>query len=258
MLGALSEFDESERVPVAEMPELWRYMLHRLAELDAELRAATDGFTFGRYMRALTSFAQDDLSAFSFDIRKDCLYCDAPADPKRRAYRTVLDTLFHALVRYAAPVIPFTAEEVWQSRFPSEEGSVHFLEWPEVDAKWKADTLDAKWSAIRSAREEVTEASEPLRREKTIRSSLEAEVSMGDIAEAENIDFAEICIVAKVDIQPGSEGVCVQPSDYHNCGRCWRLLPDVPEDGALCDRYGDVHIGRASRRERGGSNVSIS
>src|SRR3546814_5349853 len=90
----------------------------RLAELDAELRAATDGFTFGRYMHALTSFAQDDLSAFFFDIRKDCLYCDAPADPKRRAYRTVLDTLFHALVRYAAPVIPFTAEEVWQSRFP--------------------------------------------------------------------------------------------------------------------------------------------
>src|SRR3546814_7061682 len=82
----------------------------------------------------------------------------------------------------------------------------------EVDAKWKADTLDAKWSAIRSAREEVTEAIEPLRREKTIRSSLEAEVSMGEIAEAENIDFAEICIVAKVDMQPGSEGVCVKPS----------------------------------------------
>src|SRR3546814_18084247 len=84
----------------SEMPELERYILHLLAELDAELRAATDGFTFGRYMRALTSFAQDDLSAFFFDIRKDCLYCDAPADPKRRAYRTVLDTLFHALVRY--------------------------------------------------------------------------------------------------------------------------------------------------------------
>src|SRR3546814_5778825 len=88
-------------------------------------------------MRALTACEKDYLSGFFFDIRKDCHYCDAPADPKRRAYRTVLDTLFHALVRYAAPVIPFTAEEVWQSRFPSEEGSVHFLEWPEVDAKWK-------------------------------------------------------------------------------------------------------------------------
>src|SRR3546814_19047739 len=64
--------------------------------------------------------------------------------------------------------------------------------------------------------------------------------SMGEIAEAENIDFAEICIVAKVDMQPGSEGVCVKPSDYHKCGRCWRLLPEVPEDGALCERCEDV------------------
>src|SRR3546814_14219327 len=126
-----------------------------------------------------------------------------------------------------------SAEEVWQSRFPSEEGSVHFLEWPEVDAKWKADTLDAKWSAIRSAREEVTEAIEPLRREKTIRSSLEAEVSMGEIAEAENIDFAEICIVAKVDMQPGGEGGCVKPSDSHNSGSCWRMQPNDTEEGAL-------------------------
>src|SRR3546814_21021419 len=99
-------------------------------------------------MRALTSFAQDDLSAFFFDIRNDCLYCDAPADPKRRAYRTVLDTLFHPLVRYAAPVIPFTPAAVWQSRFPSEQGSVHFLAWPVVDANWKADHLASQWYAI--------------------------------------------------------------------------------------------------------------
>src|SRR3546814_21145529 len=103
-------------------------------------------------MRALTSFAQDDLSDFFFDIRKDCLYCDAPADPKRRAYRTVLDTLFHALVSYAAPVIPFTARVVWQSRFPREGGSLHFLECPEVYANWKADKLDATWAAIISPR----------------------------------------------------------------------------------------------------------
>src|SRR3546814_11829645 len=104
MLGALSDFDESERVPVAEMPELERYILHRLAELDAELRAATDGFTFGRYMRTLTSFAQDDLGAFFFDIRKDCLYCDAPAAPNRRPYRHVLDSLFPSLFPSPPPL----------------------------------------------------------------------------------------------------------------------------------------------------------
>src|SRR3546814_17344986 len=96
----------------------------------------------------------------------------------RLSHGAVVDMLFRARGRYAWPLSTFTGEEVWQSRFTSEEGSVHFLEWPEVDAKWKADTLDAKWSAIRAAREEVTEAIEPLRREKTIRSSLEAEVSI--------------------------------------------------------------------------------
>jgi len=119
------------------MPELERYMLHRLAELDAELRtvvadrSSESWLEFGRYTRALNDFANIDLSAFFFDIRKDCLYCDVnPATgaqtDKRRAYRTVLDTLFHALVRYAAPIIPFTAEEIWECRFP-DAGSVHFM-----------------------------------------------------------------------------------------------------------------------------------
>ncbi|MBB4641395.1 isoleucine--tRNA ligase [Rhizorhapis suberifaciens] len=252
MLGALSDFDESEKVPVGEMPELERYILHRLAELDAELRAATDGFTFGRYMRALTTFAQDDLSAFFFDIRKDCLYCDAKTDLKRRAYRTVLDTLFHALVRYAAPIIPFTAEEVWQSRFPSEDGSVHFLEWPEVDAGWADDELSRKWSHLRELRGHVTEAIEPLRREKVIRSSLEAEVSVlvkdPLLAErAASTDFAEICITAAATVSGIADDnidelrlISVTPSEYHKCGRCWRLLPEVTEDDTLCGRCEDV------------------
>lgn len=252
MLGALSDFDESEKVPVGGMPELERYILHRLAELDSELRAATDGFTFGRYMRALTTFAQDDLSAFFFDIRKDCLYCDAKTDLKRRAYRTVLDTLFHALVRYAAPIIPFTAEEVWQSRFPSEDGSVHFLEWPEVDAGWADDELSRKWSHLRELRGHVTEAIEPLRREKVIRSSLEAEVSVlvkdPLLAErAASTDFAEICITAAATVSGFADDnidelrlISVTPSEYHKCGRCWRLLPEVTEDGTLCGRCEDV------------------
>ncbi|RYG28498.1 MAG: isoleucine--tRNA ligase, partial [Burkholderiales bacterium] len=129
LLGALDGFDEAEKLPVAEMPELERYVLAKLAELDAELKSAANAFEFNRYSRALTDFANEDLSAFFFDIRKDCLYCDAPTDKKRRAYRTVLDTLFHALVRYAAPILAFTAEEVWQARFPSEDESVHMLEW---------------------------------------------------------------------------------------------------------------------------------
>ncbi len=190
---------------------------------------------FSRSTRARFDFANSDLSAFFFDIRKDCLYCDAPSDPKRRAYRTLLDTLFHALVRYAAPIIPFTAEEVWQSRFPSDEESVHFLEWPEIDHHWINAHLDEKWTELRSQREQVNEAIEPLRREKIVRSSLEADVTMGQVLAVGDVDFAEVAIVARVTMGEG-DGISVRPSEWHKCGRCWRLLPEVTEDGALCGR----------------------
>ena len=235
LLGALDRFDEAERVPVAEMPELERYMLHLLRALDMELREAANGFEFNRYTRLLTDFCNEDLSAFFFDVRKDSLYCDAADDPKRRAYRTVLDVLFHALVRYAAPVLVFTAEEVWQARYPDEDGSVHFLEWPELPEAADED-ISARWMAVRHLRERVTEAIEPLRREKTVRSSLEAEVTVPELpldADA----LAEAFIVAKVS--PG-ETVDVARTDYEKCARCWRHLPDVPAEGGLCGRCSQV------------------
>ena len=238
MLGGLGDFTDAERVAVADMPELERYILHRLAEVDAELKQHVNDFAFGPYMRALNAFAQEDLSAFFFDIRKDCLYCDAPEDPKRMAYRTVMDILFHALTRYIAPVLVFTAEEIWQSRFPDEADSIHLKEWPEVDAGWADAELAAKWQTIRAAREKVTEAIEPLRREKTIRSSLEAEVvyPMAGLPIGTN-EFAELAIVA--DVSDG-DAIGVSKTDNHKCGRCWRLLPEVEEDGALCDRCAEV------------------
>lgn len=238
MLGGLSDFAENERVAVEDMPELERYILHRLAEVDAELQQHVNDFAFGPYIRTLTAFAQDDLSAFFFDIRKDCLYCDAPDDPKRKAYRTVMDMLFHALTRYIAPVLVFTAEEIWQSRFPDEEDSIHLKVWPEVDNRWEDPALAEKWQQIRSARVRVTEAIEPLRREKTIRSSLEAELVF-PLAEVPvtAAEFAELCIVA--DVKDGAE-IAVTKTGHDKCGRCWRLLPDVPEDGALCGRCDKV------------------
>ena len=237
MLGGLSDFDESDRVAVADMPELERYALNLLAELDATLRDAVNDYAFPRYVRALTDFANEDLSAFYFDIRKDCLYCDAADDPKRRAYRTVMDTLFHALVRYASPVLCFTAEEVWQTRYP-DAGSIHLEEWPEIEAAWKDAALGGKWDRIRSAREQVTEAIEPLRRDKMIRSSLEAEVTMPALDEMDAESFSEICIVAGTRYE--GDSVQVTKTDHHKCGRCWRLLPDVEEDGALCGRCSEV------------------
>ena len=233
LLGALDGFGEDERVAVAEMPELEQYMLALLGRLDATLRQAVDDFDFNTYVRALTEFCNEDLSAFFFDIRKDSLYCDAPADPRRRAYRTVLDMLFHALVRYAAPVIVFTAEEVWGTRYP-QDGSVHLLEWPVVPSV----TLDeARWADLRALRTEVNEAIEPLRREKVLGSGLEAVVTVP--ASAPEADLAELFITATVARGQG-EGVTVSRTTDHKCGRCWRHLPEVTEDGALCGRCDDV------------------
>ena len=149
------------------------------------------------------------------------------------AYRTLLDTLFHALVRYAAPVLVFTAEEVWSTRFP-DAGSVHLLEWPAVLAI-EDDELMRKWAHIRASRILANELIEPMRREKIIGSSLEVEYSyQGDPGD---VDLAEIFIVSAVHTgQPTS----VRRTSHHKCGRCWRHLPEVAEDGALCSRCDQV------------------
>jgi isoleucyl-tRNA synthetase len=217
-------------------------VLHRLAELDAELKATAEGFEFNRYTRLLAGFANDDLSAFFFDIRKDSLYCDAPSSPKRRAYRTVLDTVFHALVRWLAPVLCFTTEEVWLTRYP-DGGSVHLLEWPEIDAGWRNEGLGAKWALVRSSREEVTEAIEPLRREKVIGSSLEARVLVPqDEDNAIDLDeetLKEIYIVSELEAG-GTDRIEVTRTERLKCGRCWRHMPEVEEEGGLCGRCAEV------------------
>jgi len=238
LLGALEGFSEAERVTdVAAMPELERYMLSLLAALDARLKVAVDDYDFNDYVRALGDFCNEDLSAFYFDIRKDCLYCDAADDPKRMAYRTVLDTLFHALVRWAAPVLVFTSEEVWGTRYP-EGGSVHLLEWPDIPVLQGRKDFKIKWSELRALRRDVTEAIEPLRRDKTLGSSLEAKVSLSDIGAIlggyRDDDFlAELFIVSSVT--PG-DVLSVTKTANHKCGRCWRLLPEVTDDGDLCSR----------------------
>ena len=238
LLGALDGFSDAERLPVAEMPELERYMLARLGVLDGVLRGAVDQFDFNTYIRGLAEFCNEELSAFYFDIRKDSLYCDAPGDLRRRACRTVMDTLFHALIRYLAPVLVFTAEEAWGTRFP-DAGSVHLLEWPEVPA---AEADEARWAALRQLRTEVLEAIEPLRREKIVRSSLEAQVAVPDSAIPDGVDdalLAELFITGAVTRHNG-DGVQVGKVDDAKCGRCWRLLPEVVEDGALCGRCADA------------------
>lgn len=247
LLGALDGFVERERLAAADMPELERWVLHRLAEIDGELRGYIEAFDFNAYVGAISGFVNNDLSAFVFDIRKDSLYCDGADALTRRAYRTVLDTLFQALVRWLAPVMVFTAEEVWGTRYP-DGGSVHLLEWPEIEAGWRDEALGARFERLRGLRGLVTEAIEPLRKGRVVGSGLAVDVTMTlpdeERALVESVDFAELCITSSVRVVPGAAAsVAVAATDLPRCERCWRHLPDVDDESGLCGRCDGVVTG---------------
>jgi len=248
LLGNLDGFEESERVAVSEMPELERSILHRLSELDALVRQAYMDYDFKRVTHTLSNFMNVDLSAFYFDIRKDALYCDAPSSLRRRACRTVLDELFSCLTAWLAPVLCFTVEEVWLSRFPGDDNSVHLRTFPEIPAEWRNDALSEKWKKVRELRRVVTGALEVERREKRIGASLEAApevyVSRAELIEAmAGLDLAEIAITSQARLIEGEgpadafrledvPGVAVVPklAEGRKCARSWKILPEVGSD----------------------------
>ncbi len=174
LLGALQGFDEEERVDPKDMPSLERYVLHRLWVMDKEVRAAYKALDYKRAFSLLFAFCNEELSAFYFDIRKDALYCDPLGSKRRRAARTVMDMVFERLVTWFAPLMPFTMEEVWLTRFPSETDSVHLRTFPDTPTDWRDDELAEDWVLIKGVRRVVTEHLEEQRRNKVIGSSLEA------------------------------------------------------------------------------------
>ncbi len=256
LLGSLGGFTDAERLPVGEMPELERWVLHRLAELDATVRQACEDFDFHKLFVAVSTFCAVDLSAFYFDIRKDALYCDAPTSVRRRAARTVLDKVFECITAWLAPILVFTAEEAWLSRYPSADGSVHLRTFPEVPADWRNDDLAARWAKIRELRRVVTGALEIERAAKRLGSSLQAlpvvYASAELLAPLDGVDFAEICITSGVALSteaPPADafrlddvpGVAVSPvaAGGSKCLRCWQVLPEVgtvPGHADLCHR----------------------
>jgi isoleucyl-tRNA synthetase len=262
MLGNLSGFSEAERVAPQDMPELERWVLHRLAELDRRVRTGYAAYDFQGVFRALFDFCTVDLSAVYFDIRKDALYCDGPT-PGRNAARTVLDLLFHRLTTWLAPILVFTMEEVWLERFPGEDSSVHLIDMPETPADWLDEPLAAKWSEIRRVRRAVTAALEVQRQDKVIGASLEAAPVVhveeaGTLAALRSVDFADICITSDLTLTadpspqeafrlpdvPGV-GVVFEKATGEKCQRCWKILPDVGQHAhpGVCARCDDALSG---------------
>ncbi|MCC5956371.1 MAG: isoleucine--tRNA ligase, partial [Natronohydrobacter sp.] len=260
LLGNLDGFSDAERVAPADMPELERWVLHRLTELDAQVRKGYAAYDFQGVFREIFAFATSDLSAFYFDIRKDALYCDAPDSLRRRSARTVLDILFHRLTTWLAPVLVFTMEDVWLSRFPGDDSSVHLQDFPDTPAEWLNLPLAQKWAGIRAARRVVTAALEIQRRDKVIGASLEAApvVHVRDpaiMAGLKTVDFADICITSDLRLtadpipaeafrMPEVEGVGVvfERAEGQKCQRCWKISPDVGthKHAGTCKRCNDA------------------
>ncbi|MEN3378565.1 MAG: isoleucyl-tRNA synthetase, partial [Hyphomicrobiales bacterium] len=247
LLGNLAHYSPELRVAYADMPELERFMLHRLWELDAVVRKAYENFDFKRVFSSLFNFCTGDLSALYFDIRKDALYCDPYSSATRKAALTVLDYLFRCTVSWLAPMLCFTAEEAWLARYP-DESSVHLETFPKVLAAWRDDALAEKWRKIRTVRRVVTGALEVERANKRIGSSLEAApivyVSDEDLfAALVDVDLAEVSITSGATLAEGDGpveafrladvgGVAVVPrlAEGRKCARSWKILPSVGSD----------------------------
>ncbi len=253
LLGNLAHFKADEKIDPADMPELERYMLHRLGELDTLVRENYARYDFRKIYQALFNFMTIDLSAFYFDIRKDTLYCDPASSHNLRACRTVLDIAFTCLTRWLAPILCFTTEEVWQSRYQDPDNSVHLEAFMDIPEAWHDDALAEKWSNIRTVRRVVTGALEVERRDKRIGSSLEAApvVYISDTKLLDSLDgqnMADICITSQLEIRPDAApaeaftlddvaGVGVVPSlaEGRKCQRSWKVLPDVGSVGDYPD-----------------------
>jgi len=252
VLGNLHDFDESKAVPLADMPELERWVLHRLSEMDELVRAATEVYDFHKIYQSLHNFCAIDLSALYFDVRKDTLYCDPADGMNGRASRTVLAEVLRSLTTWIAPFLSFTAEEVWQVRKADEaahgvtsslvpEESVHLALYPDLPTDWRNEALGEKWSSLWDIRRVITGAIEPLRAAKEIGSSLQAKPSVylseDKMALVEGLDLAELSITSDLSVEQGDgpedafrssevDGVYVVIglADGGKCERCWKIM----------------------------------
>jgi len=259
LLGNLTGFEENEKTKISDMPELERWVLHRLWSMDKRIREACTTYDFHGLFNELHNFCAVDLSSFYFDIRKDVLYCDAPSSLRRRACRTVLDSLYDCLAKWFAPFICFTAEEVWLARYPDEKGSVHMQQFPRVPEEWRDDALASKWEKVRLLRRVVTGALEVARASKDIGSSLQAHPKLFApddlVAVVNDLPMEDICITSAITLAAGAVpddaftleevrdvGVLIEQACGEKCARCWKLLPDVGAhtNPNVCDRCSEA------------------
>lgn len=255
MMGALSGYDmDVENVAYDELPDLEKWVLHRISEIHDELMDSMNNYDLSRYFNTIYNFCASDLSSFYFDIRKDCLYCDAKNNPKRIAYRMILSTLFHYIIRWLAPIMVYTTEDAWLCRY-GEGSSVHLSEFLIPVKEWRNDDLAKAIEDVKAVRHSINTALEIARKDKLIGSSLQAKVSLyapDEMLYTKDEEFwSEVAITSKLEICNGEcpanafvsddlpqVKVVVSLASGNKCERCWKVC-SLNENG-VCDRCQDV------------------
>ncbi len=243
LLGNLSDFDpERDRIDVASMESLDRWALHRLQQLVKKVARAYERFEFHKIYHAIHNFCVIDLSAFYLDVLKDRLYVSAATSEKRRSAQTALFEIAITLVRIMAPILAFTAEEVWEHlpAFPDKKESVHLELLPEPVAAYEDASIEEQWEQILDVRAEVNRALELTRKNKKVGHSLDAEITLGmsgplmEHLRGHEDMLSRVFIVSRV-ILAGSESldsaieavdipgllIQVKPASTKKCARCW-------------------------------------
>ncbi|GAB7387642.1 isoleucine--tRNA ligase [Bacillaceae bacterium] len=250
LLGNLNDFDpQADRVDAGELPELDRYILMKLQKVIEKVKKAYDQYQFHTVYHTIHNYCAVDLSAFYLDVLKDRLYTELPKSPARRAAQTVMYEALVSLVKLIAPILPHTADEVWQFIPGDKAVSVQLTDMPDADLSLCDEQLERKWERLIEVRDNVLKALEEARRTKVIGNSLDASV---ELFPAENVhallasapNLAELFIVSHVVLhQPDAAApedalaftdlaVKVSPAAGEKCERCWMITPQVGEDAA--------------------------
>ena len=247
--GNLHGWFDGETIPSDAMPPLEQSVLHHLKNLDYQWQTLQSTLEFSEFYQNLHAFCSSMLSSFYFDIRKDTLYCEGQNSQKRRAARTVLRHLYDALLRWLAPVLCFTAEELYL--LDHDHGSVHYLDTPPLPAAWDNPTLAEQGEVILKLRASILQSLEQARKQGDIKANLEADVTLtlspSDRTIAEYFDLAEATIVSHIayieNETIGRPIVSISKSRKEKCLRCWRHDDLTPHDHAtphVCGRCASV------------------
>jgi isoleucyl-tRNA synthetase len=254
LLGNLNGFDPANAVDEAELLPLDRYMLARTRELTENVLAWYEAFEFHRVYHALNDFAVADLSNFYLDVLKDRMYTFAPTSLERRSAQTVLWRISETLVRLVAPILSFTADEVWEylPKVEGREASVHLARFPKPEEIFSEEpaSLLAEWKQIFEVRDAALRVLEEARKDKRIGKGLEAELEISATGEQlallqrYSAGLKEIINVSRVIVVEGTEfQVKGLPASGTKCARCWNFMPEVSNYGAyenVCTRCQDA------------------